>query len=188
MFDPTTRVLSGLGMAVDCRQSLPERLESFATLLLAESCLSGLDNSDVARVRAFAAKGGRVVLACNAFMVGTVSKANAILEGHGLKVVDQDYGRDVTVTNLVSDKMTVGVRKLEFFRPSLVQVVDPAKGKALAIPPSGVGGLVAVSRVEGGGEIVVLGASMWWGWLHEFESRSDNVGMMRNLLSGHRMQ
>lgn len=184
MFDATARMLSELERGVDCRHALPEQLADYAALLLAESCLVRLSDVEVARVRQFAAQGGRVILACDAFMRGTVATANAILEDHGLQVLDTDYGREVTVTNVAPDALTTGVRKLEFFRPSLVQVVDPARGKALAIAPAKEGALVAVSRLEGGGEIVVLGESMWWNWIHKFETRSDNARMLRNLLQG----
>jgi hypothetical protein len=42
---------------------------------------------------------------------------------------------------------------------------------------------VGVSRLDGGGEMVVLGASLWWHWVGVFKDASDNARLLRNVLS-----
>jgi hypothetical protein len=117
-------------------------------------------------------------------MSGSVPNANQVLTNHGLQVVDQDYGGLVTVTNLAADVLSHGVRRLEFHRPSLIRIVEETKAKALALAPDGEGAFVAVTRLSSGGEITVLTASLWWHWLGQFETNSDNCVLMKNIFSG----
>ena len=116
-------------------------------------------------------------------MRGTVANANRILEEYGLQVTDADYGKAVTVTNIVCDPITRNVRRLEFYRPSLITVTDPGKARILAFDPQNQGGFVAVARTPYGGQIIVLGTSLWWNWIHEYRHRSDNFALMSNLLA-----
>ena len=116
-------------------------------------------------------------------MRGTVANANRILEGYGLQVTDADYGKAVTVTNIVADPFTQNVRRLEFFRPSLITVTDPTRARILAFDPTNQGGFVAAARTPYGGQIIVLGTSLWWNWIHEYRHSSDNFTLMSNLLA-----
>jgi hypothetical protein len=182
-FEAVTRVLSELNAGVDCLDGLPERLESYGTIILGDIALSDIQPKDVARVRAFAERGGRLILPCNAFFVGTIPKANEILAGHGLMVVTNDMAGTHHATNIISDALTRGVARLEFHRPSPITATDSAKGKLLALDPAGGGsGFVAVTRLPAGGEIVVITASLWWHWIAQFKDNPDNERLLRNLL------
>jgi hypothetical protein len=183
-FYAASRLLSSLPLNTDYRHELPLSLEPYQVMLLSDSALATLNAEGIARVRSWAEQGGRVVLACNAFMSGSVPNANQVLTNCGLQVVDKDYGSFVTVTNLAADVLTEGVHRLEFHRPSLIQVTDDSKAKALAVAPGGEGALVAVARLNSGGEITVLTASLWWYWLGQFETNSDNSVLLANILSG----
>jgi len=141
------------------------------------------DPDEISRLGSFVEKGGRLILACNAFMVGSVASANQILTNCGMRVLDRDYGSHITVTNIAADRLTRDVQRVEFHRASLIQITDTSKAKALALAPDGEGGFVAVSRSRAGGEIVVLTSSLWWSWLDKFKTTSDNTQLMRNLLA-----
>jgi len=182
-FDTVTRVLSSVGVAVDCTDELPATLESYRTILLGDSALSRIQPEDVARVRAFVEQGGRLILPCDAFFQGTIPKANEILAGHGLMVLTNGMNGTHHATNIISDALTRGVVRLEFFRPSSIVVTDAAKGKVLALDPGGAGGFVAVMRVPGGGEITVITASLWWNWVGQFTDHPDNARLLQNVLS-----
>lgn len=182
-FHALARVISASGLAADYLNELPAQLENYRTIVLTDEALSQIATKDVGRVRAFVAQGGRLILPCNYFFRGTVDSANLILADHGLQVADVDGAKGVVITNLVSDPLTHGVARLEFDRPSPIQVTDPAQGKLLALgPTSAWNGCVAVSRPPGGGEIVVIASSLWWLWLGQFNNDADNERLMRNLL------
>jgi hypothetical protein len=182
-FHALARVISASGLAADYLNELPAQLENYRTIILADISLSRITTENVDRVRAFVDQGGRLILPCNYFFRGTVANANLILAGHGLQVADVDGAMGVIITNLVSDPLTRGVARLEFDRPSPIQVTDPAQGKLLALGPIiAWNGCVAVSRRAGGGEIVVVASSLWWLWLNKFQDHSDNERLMLNLL------
>jgi hypothetical protein len=126
---------------------------------------------------------GTLILACNFFMRGTVTNANRILAEHGLEVRDADFGKGVTVTNIATDPLTQNVRRLEFFRPSLITVTDHAKARILAFAPTNQGGFLAAAQTPQGGRIIVLGTSLWWNWIHEHRDESDNYLLMSNVLA-----
>jgi hypothetical protein len=182
-FATVTGVLSALEARVDCVESLPAGLESYRAILLADNALATINPQDVVRMRGFVEKGGRLILPCNAFFSQTVPKANEILSGLGLQVEDKDMSGIHNATNIVADVLTRGVGRLEFHRPSPIVVTDAAKGKLLALDPNGPGGFVGIARLENGGEIVVLSASLWWNWVTEFKDNPDNVRLLQNVLS-----
>ena len=43
--------------------------------------------------------------------------------------------------------------------------------------------LLAAARTPHGGQIIVLGTSLWWNWIHEYRHRSDNFALMSNVLA-----
>jgi hypothetical protein len=182
-FKTVTGILSALDASIDCLEKLPTRLENYRSILLADDALASISPEDVERVRRFADTGGRVVLPCNAFFHQTVSKANQILAERGLQVQDKDMTGVHNATNILADALTRGVIRLEFHRPSPITVTDTAKGKLLALDPNGPGGFVGVARLDGGGEIVVLGASLWWNWVAEFKDAPANARLLQNILS-----
>ena len=183
--DAATMVLASLKAQIDCLHQLPAQLEVYQTILLAEDALLSVKDEQVSRLQKFVRNGGRLVIACNAFLVGTVANANEIIADYGLKVVDKDYTRTATVTtvtNIVQDVLTKGIRRLGFFRPSLIQVTDPSKARIIAPAPTQDGGFVAVSSLANGGEIIVLAQSLWWHRLESATNGADNARLLRNLL------
>jgi hypothetical protein len=166
-------------------------LGRFDCVLLAGMGLTELQPADIERVREFAEAGGRVVVSANAFFNGTVAKANAVLEGCGIKMRDEEArGGEVTVTvekdDLDPDLVKAGVKSAHFFRASPVAVTGDKAGRVL-VKARGVGetgdGFVASARA-GNGEVLMLGESLWWHWITEEQSAgTDNARLLRFLLS-----
>jgi hypothetical protein len=165
-------------------------LSKFDCVLLASTGLTELTPGDVKKVRAFAEAGGRVVVAANAFFVGTVKKANAVLAGYGIEMRDeeaQNNQNDVTLGKDDLDPQVVkaGVQSLHFFRASPVAVTDEKAGRVLA-QAVGVGqagdGFVARAKA-GKGEVMALGQSLWWNWITANRAAgTDNAKLLRWLL------
>jgi hypothetical protein len=185
-FDATRQVISSLPLDADYLDQLPERLEAYRVVLLADSTLVRLASEDMVRLHSFVDNGGRLIFACNAFMAGSVSKANQVLTNYGLHLVDQDYstvGQAVVVTNLPADLLTRGVRMLQFHRPSLIHIAEGSPAKVVVLADDGRDGFVAVSRPVGGGEVIVLAQSLWWYWVHQYQTNSDNSRLLGNILN-----
>src|SRR5262249_1377281 len=155
----------------DCLEKLPSRLERYGAVLLADEALAEISVEDVLRVRSFAEHGGRLILPCNAFFPQTLAKANEILAGHGFPCEPKHMSGLHITTNIIADALTIGVNRLEFFRPSPIVVEGASKGKALALDPKGPGAFVAIARTDGGGEIIVLADSLWWAWVGSFKDK-----------------
>ena len=183
-FEATTQMIASLSVSPNYLDDLPERLDHYQTILLAGSAMARLSATNASRLRTFAEKGGRLVMACDAFYWGTTPSANQILINYGLQVVNKDFGLRVTVTNIIEDPLTRNIHHLEFHRPVLIQTTDGSKARILAMATDGSGGFVAVSRLANGGEIAVVTQSLWWYWLDQFKTNSDNVRLMGNLLRG----
>lgn len=181
-FKALGKIVSSLNVQVDYREKLPLSLEGYQTVLLADDALMMLTHPQRNAVTNFVKRGGRLILACNAFMPRTVAKANEILADHGLSVQYRDYSKEVAATNFTSDRLTQNIRQLRFFRPSLIQVTDPSKGKIVAWDPTRSGGFVAVSRAAGRGEVIVLGVSLWWHWIGQFPG-THNADMLQRILA-----
>ena len=157
-------------------------LANFDVVLLGEGGLVLLVDSEVERLKAFAGRGGRIVVAANAFFVGSVAKANELLTPHGLRMIDTethgDNEFDLGADAILAHPLTEGVRVLYFHRPSPTTVTDRSRGKLLvSAPPYPGDGFVAVARA-GDGEVVALGESLWWNWV----GKADNALLLRNLL------
>ena len=161
-------------------------LSKFDCVLMAPDALVRQTDDDVKRVRAFAEKGGRVVLAANAFFVGSTKGANAILDGYGLefKDVEAPQAAEIAVTkdNLDADVVKAGVEKAKFYRASPVKT---DKGRVLVSTPefelAGYG--YAATAKAGKGEVVALGVSLWWNWVSEKRAAdSDNGKLLAYLL------
>lgn len=185
-FDATRRVISALPLDADYLNKLPERLETYRVVLLADATLVRLSAEDMLRLRSFVDNGGRLIFACNAFMAGSVPKANEVLTNYGLHVLDLDYGRvgqAVVVTNLSADPLARGVHTLQFHRPSLIKIAKGSPAKVVAFADNGRDGFVAVSRPEDGGDVVVLAQSLWWHWVHQYQTNSDNSRLLSNILN-----
>lgn len=166
-------------------------LGKFDCVLLASTGLTELQPADIKRVREFAEAGGRVIISANAFFVGTVEKANEVLDGYGIQMRNKEarlgQADDVTLgkDDLDPDLVKAGVRTARFFRASPVAVTADKAGRVL-VKANGVGepgdGFVASARA-GKGEVVVLGESLWWNWITEKEAKeTDNARLLRCLL------
>jgi hypothetical protein len=165
-------------------------LSKFDCILLAESGLISAQTADFKRVRAFAEAGGRVLVAANAFFMGTVDRANAILDGYGIKVINEEarHGTDdVTLEkgNFDPSLVKAGLKTARFFRASPVRVTDDRLGQVL-VTAAGVGtpgeGFVASAKA-GKGEVIALGESLWWSWIAADQARgTDNALLFRRLL------
>ncbi|MBI3861128.1 MAG: hypothetical protein HY290_04450 [Planctomycetia bacterium] len=164
-------------------------LEKFDVVLLAGTGLHYAGEGDREKLNKFVAGGGRVVIAANHFMSGSVAKANEFIVPFGLKMTDVEPRGGYPVFEVEGDeilkhKLTAGVGTLRFQRPSPVAVEDEKKGKILvAAPPFQDAGFVAVAEAERG-QVVVMGVSLWWNWIaSKDEAGADNARLLRNLLT-----
>jgi len=164
-------------------------LSNFDVILLGQAGIFSARDEDLDKLKTFIELGGRVVVTADYFLRGTVEAANKFIVPLGLKMADTEpKGENKLVELEQSDiprhKLTEGVRKVNFFRPSPVTVEDSTSGTILVETPfDPEKGLVAVARC-GKGDVVVLGTSLWWAWITSPpESRADNVRLLQNLLS-----
>jgi hypothetical protein len=171
-------------------------LGKYDCVLLAEMGLVSLQAADIKRVREFAEAGGRVVVAANHFFRGTVAKANAVLDGYGIQMRDEESkvfdpvgrrAKGATLGKSELDPMFVkeGVTSAHFSRASPVAVANDKASRILA-KAMDVGmpgdGFVALARA-GKGEVVALGQSLWWNWINEKRAAgTDNALLLRWLL------
>src|SRR5262249_41188024 len=148
-------------------------LSEFDVILLAESGVTNLQKADVERLEKFMDEGGRVVVSASYFFRGSVPKANELLVPHGLQMTDADPDVlpvhqffELKGADSAEDPLTKDVKQVRVHRPSPTAVTDKAKGKILVaaphFPPGE--GFIASARA-GKGEIVALGASLWWHWI-----------------------
>jgi hypothetical protein len=175
--------LAQRGVRVDFLHELPRQLSLYRTILVADSEMASLTPSKTEQLKEFVAKGGRLILAANAFFVPTVPTANRLLEGYGLQIIDQDAGLAITSLQVISDALTTGITNVDFHRPSLIHVTDPAQGRILVEATEGDGGFVAVSRRSSRGEVIVLTQSLWWSWIRSDPSTNGNRRLFENLLA-----
>jgi hypothetical protein len=166
-------------------------LGKFDCVLLAERGLVELQAADTKRVRAYAEAGGRVVVATSRFLVGTVEKANAVLDGYGIQMQDEEAEgsrSDVTLEESDFDPELVkaGVKSAHFLRASPVAVTNDKTGRVLAKAIRvGMPGDGFVAMAEAGkGEVIALGQSLWCMWIGEekLAAGTDNALLLRRLL------
>ena len=164
-------------------------LSGFDVVLLGGTGIFSARDEDFEKLKPFVASGGRIIVTANYFFRGTVEAANRFVVPLGLKMTDTEPRGDNSLVELEESdiprhKLTTGVRKLKFFRPSPVTVEDPKAGTILVETPlDPQQGLVAVAR-SGKGDVVVLGTSLWWNWIaSEPESGADNARLLQNLLT-----
>jgi hypothetical protein len=165
-------------------------LAKFDCVFLATEALVDATAEDVKRIRDFAEKGGRVVLAANSFFRGSVEKANAVLADFGLEMRDEEAGppakEDIAIGKDAPELVKAKVESVRFFRGSPIAVTDPAKARVL-VPAVGVGlpgdGFV-VSAKAGKGKVTAIGQSLWSWWISdEYGDRSDNAQLLQWLLT-----
>jgi hypothetical protein len=150
-----------------------------------------LKAEDVKRVRAFAEKGGLVVLIANVFAAGSVKGANAILDGYGLELKDvkrPNPGEEVVVKkkHIDVDLVTAGIEKVRFFWASPVKA-DKEKGGRVLIGAAEFEqaeyGYVGVTKA-GKGTVAAMSEWSLWSWVSEQQAKeSDNAKVLGYLLA-----
>lgn len=160
-------------------------LARFDVIVLHAAGLSWVAENEVQALQTFVAEGGRLVLAANAFLQGTVDKANSLTAPHGILMFDTELRTgDATYQTPVADDdgirkhpLTENVNKPTFFRGSPLVVTAP-NAELLAVAGMS-DGYVARARF-GRGEFVVIGHSLICSWVQD---TSDNRTFMKNLLT-----
>jgi hypothetical protein len=167
-------------------------LSKYDCVLMDATALVFQTPEDVKRVRTFIENGGRAVVTANHFFVGSVKGANAVLEGCGLEMLDQEPPPAVKQVTLAKDDFAAdvgkaGVESATFFRAS---PIDVSKAGRILAHATGYGGsslaLAATAKV-GKGEVTALGVSLWWSWVSPGDDKveangSDNAKLLRFLL------
>jgi hypothetical protein len=148
-------------------------LEKFDCVFLTAEALVSATPTDVQRAREYAEKGGRVIVAADHFFMGSVKGANAVLNGYGLQMRDEEASgmgqNDVTLGRGDFDPRPLkeGVRSVHFFRASPIARTDAKKAR-LVVRATGVGqsedGFVVKAQV-GKGQVIAIGQSLWWRWV-----------------------
>jgi hypothetical protein len=166
-------------------------LARFDVILLSPGGLLEASADDIKRVRAFAERGGRLVVAANRFYAGSVEAANKVLEGYGLTMLNEEA--PIQHNEAVLDRkafapevIKAGIGSARFHRASPAAVTDARRAHVL-VRASGVGGpedgFVAAAQA-GKGEVVVLGESLWWNWVSAGQAKgTDNARLLRLLLT-----
>ena len=152
-------------------------------VLAGEDALLALDDQQVAKLQGFVCGGGRLIVCADAFFMGTVHGANRIAEAFDLAIVDResgDGGWRVDAAGLRKHALTVGVDGIEVLRPSPVTIGEGSSGVALAtFTTPREQPFVAMATTVGGGEMVVVGNSLWWNAAHKSPGFAR---LLRNLL------
>lgn len=166
-------------------------LTRYGTVLLPGDALVSATEQDINGLRAFVEKGGRLVIAANHFFGRSVEKANTILDGYGLKMVDAEAplsANAVTVddASFGPELVKAGIKSARFFRASPAVIADAKRAKVL-VKAAWVGGtddgFVAIASA-GKGEVVALGQSLWWHWISTDGAKgTDNAKLLRFLLT-----
>jgi hypothetical protein len=185
-YSPLTAVVKRLaerGVRVDFRSGLPRSLDGWNAILLAEETLAHLDTRGMTRLHRFVARGGRLIVAADAFFVRTAPKANELLSRYGMRIETNDAGGLMLTSGITDDPRTRKVSKLSFFRPARIWVTDPKQAHLLArMAEDETCGFIAASRAESRGEVVLLAQSLWWNWLGFKGTEPENAVMLENLL------
>jgi hypothetical protein len=179
-FKPLVNVLSTLPERIHYLADLPENLQPYKLVLLADSPLARLSNRQVTNLQHALSNGTRVVIAYNYFFRGTVSSANLLTAKYGLNILDTERPWEETCTNIVADPLTTNIAVLRFHRASPIELSGGAQPLVLA--PNSTNSYAAVARLPGGGELAVLTQSLWWYWPHQFPTNNQNAVFLRNLL------
>lgn len=164
-------------------------LGRYGTVLMSPGALIGQSREDVKRLRTFAEGGGRLVVAANSFYMNSVKGANAVLDGYGLTILDEQLPHPAgTITlgkdDLAADVAKVGVTSAKFYRGSPVTVEKSGRVLAAAVGFKQPGMGYAAIATAGKGEVVALGESLWCAWVSEKRAGdSDNAKLLRFLLN-----
>jgi RNA polymerase sigma factor (sigma-70 family) len=160
---------------------LPTELARYDVILLAEGGTVYLDQMAADHLGRFAESGRRLIVTASPALVGSVLKANLVLDPLGIHMVDKEpqvMGR-FKVQNRSTDPLMRGVKTLSFFRPAPIQVAGESQAKLLG------DGFIAVAR-PGKGEVIAIGLTLVSDWIGEGGKGSDNAQLLRNLLTTRR--
>ncbi len=188
LFDPWRKLVVSAGLDVDyveiSRGSVLGGIDlaTFDVVLLGGLGVIGLRDADVTELKRFAERGGRVIVTANAFFVGTVPKANELLEPYGLRMEDKESRVqnqfDIGPESITPCPFTEGVKALYFHRPSPTKVLNEDRTFVLVESPAGLDGCLLAYARAGEGEVLGLGESLWWSWI----AKADNAVLFGNLL------
>lgn len=152
-------------------------------VLVGERAILALDDQQVAKLQGFVCGGGRVIVFADAFFMGTVAGANRLAEAFDMAIVDREpaaMGWKVERSGLARHPLTVGIDTVEVHRPSPVTIGDSGLAKALvAFTAPSEQPFVAIATTASGGEMVVVGDSLWWNTANKSPGFAR---LLRNLL------
>lgn len=154
-------------------------------VLAAEAALLDLDDGQVAKLHGFVCGGGRVIVCADAFFVGTVRGGNRLAEAFGLALRDREPppGRKFVAEGdgVRKHPLTAGVGRIEAERPVAIEVFEAERAAVLlTLDAPGEPVFAAVASTPSGGEIAVVGKSLWW---NECGKSPGFARLVRNLLS-----
>jgi hypothetical protein len=127
-------------------------------------------------------------------MHGSVPNANDLLRPFGIEVTDEDVTRGMAANHKGwapfavrgapgdDDAILNGVKTVVFDRATPMRATAGGLGKVLLPDPEDRSrGFAAIAR--DGGEVIVLGPSLFFGWLGEKDEGADNAALVRNILT-----
>lgn len=152
-------------------------------VLAGEGALVAVDDLQVAKLQGFVCGGGRLIVCANHFFEGTVPGANRVAEAFDLAIVDRESASAVwrlDRSGLARHPLTVGIDTIDVRRPSPVTLGESPRVRALATftTPSEQP-LAAMATTASGGEMVVVGDSLWWNTANQSPGFAR---LLRNLL------
>jgi len=155
------------------------------TVLIAERGLVKLQEGDVQRLHGFVCGGGRLVVAADKFFDATVAGANRLVEPFGLQMLDAELPGGAPVASGDGDlrrhALLAGVDGVAAQRATPVRIVDSGRARVLVgLPGLGDHAFVALAETRSGGEVVVVGTSLYWHWITK---APGNERLLRNLLT-----
>ncbi|MEQ1632400.1 MAG: hypothetical protein ABL997_08505 [Planctomycetota bacterium] len=163
-----------------------DRLERCEVLLVDADATRQLSQRDRDRLSGFVCGGGRLVVPASAFQIGSVARANVLIEPFGLTMDDREPwavpgGFLFEGESIAQHPWTEGVHHLRAHRASPTRAVRGQRGLVLAGTTTTDGEMLAfltVVRTPRGGEVVVLGESMWWTWPGRSECNARMLGTL----------
>ena len=161
----------------------------FHVVMLASDAITQVTDVDISKLRRFLIGGGRLIIAPQVTLRGSVDRTNTIINPLGLTMQNLEPTRGQLVEcaddRLAEHPLLEGIGRVRLTRPSPLKVTDPHCATLLVkadLPDSPEVGWIAAARL-GRGEVIVLTQSAWWNWLGDEEHRgADNSKLMRNLL------
>jgi RNA polymerase sigma factor (sigma-70 family) len=199
--DPSNDRLPGDDRAYDVEglPAAPEWLKQYDVVLLADGGPVYIQGPSAKFLQSYVRGGGRLIIGASHFMVGSLPNANAILERFGLEMKDEDVikGRAADDNDWAAFKVAgkpgqeeplmEGVESVTLRRATPVRVTKEGKGEILLRDPDDESqGFAAVSR--DGGEVIVFGPALLFGWLGDKDAGPDNATFLRNLLTRPRVR